>query len=310
MKELLRFVREFFRTEHKAGYYVTLALFLAAAIAINYAFSFETKMRQATWGSPFAMACYVLFYGVPLTYAIVTYAFWYNRWDLLRSRPLWIAALASLFILSFNGGFTYHVAPIRAALPPQLQYFALRCSNNVMSAFIYGLLIGVYWWVVDRKRMPLYGLRSETFTPHPFFLLLLVVAPLILWASFQPDFLAKYPRYTSTEVAQYYGISNALPTGLFELCYGLDFVSTEFFFRGFMVLALAGVMGRGAVFPMVAVYCFLHFEKPLAEAISSIPGGIFLGIVSYNTRSIYGGIILHLGVAWMMEIAAFLQLAR
>jgi membrane protease YdiL (CAAX protease family) len=310
MKELVRFVRDFFRTENKVGYYVTLLLFLAAAIAINYTFSFETSMRRASWGSPMASVWYFLFYGVPFTYALITYAFWFKRWDLLRSGPLWMAALSALFILSFNGGFTYHLAPIRSALPQQLQYFVLRCSNNIVSALIYGILIGLYWWLVDRRRMPLYGLRSETFNPRPFFLLLLFVAPLIIWASFQPDFLARYPRYTSTEVAQYYGISNMIPTGVYELCYGLDFVSTEFFFRGFMVLALAGVMGRGAVFPMVAVYCFLHFEKPLAEAISSIPGGLFLGIVAYNTRSIYGGIILHLGVAWMMEIAAFLQLAR
>jgi hypothetical protein len=31
-----------------------------------------------------------------------------------------------------------------------------------------------------------------------------------------------------------------------------------------------------------------------------------LGIVVYNTRSIYGGLIVHLGIAWMMEIGGYI----
>jgi hypothetical protein len=58
---------------------------------------------------------------------------------------------------------------------------------------------------------------------------------------------------------------------------------------------------------MVSVYCFLHFEKPLAEAASSILGGLVLGVISYRTRSILGCIILHLGLAWSMEFAAYAQ---
>jgi membrane protease YdiL (CAAX protease family) len=41
--------------------------------------------------------------------------------------------------------------------------------------------------------------------------------------------------------------------------------------------------------------------------LSSILGGLVLGVISYRTKSIYGGIILHLGVAYMMEIAGGVQ---
>jgi len=67
------------------------------------------------------------------------------------------------------------------------------------------------------------------------------------------------------------------------------------------------VLGRGAVLTMVVTYCFLHFGKPLGESISSIFGGFILGVVAYETRSIWGGVILHMGIAWMMDLAAYLQ---
>ena len=96
--------------------------------------------------------------------------------------------------------------------------------------------------------------------------------------------------------------------GVFQLCYGSDFVFVEFFFRGFMVLGFTRLLGIRAIIPMVVVYALIHFEKPLLEALSSIIGGLVLGVISYRTKSIYGGIILHLGIAYMMEIAGTLQM--
>jgi hypothetical protein len=55
------------------------------------------------------------------------------------------------------------------------------------------------------------------------------------------------------------------------------------------------------------LYCTLHFGKPMGEAVSSVFGGYILGVVAYETRSIWGGVIVHIGIAWMMEIIAFAQ---
>jgi hypothetical protein len=55
-------------------------------------------------------------------------------------------------------------------------------------------------------------------------------------------------------------------------------------------------------------YCTIHFGKPPGEAISSFWGGLLLGIISYNTKSIWGGLIVHLGIAWMMEAGSWLGL--
>jgi hypothetical protein len=42
------------------------------------------------------------------------------------------------------------------------------------------------------------------------------------------------------------------------------------------------------------------------ECISSFFGGLILGVIAYRTRSIVGGLVVHLGIAWMMEIGGFM----
>ena len=76
-----------------------------------------------------------------------------------------------------------------------------------------------------------------------------------------------------------------------------------------LIDGLAQILGRHAVLPMAVIYCFLHTGKPPGEAISSIFGGYILGVIAYETKSIWGGIIVHVGIAWMMEVIGFTQKA-
>jgi hypothetical protein len=70
------------------------------------------------------------------------------------------------------------------------------------------------------------------------------------------------------------------------------------------VLAFVRFAGQDAILPMAVFYCSIHFGKPLAECISSFFGGMLLGIVVYHTKSIWGGLMVHLGIAWLMEAGA------
>ena len=85
----------------------------------------------------------------------------------------------------------------------------------------------------------------------------------------------------------------------------MDFLSIEFFFRGFLIITFIRYCGMRAIVPAACFYCCVHLGKPMAEAISSFFGGLLLGIISYNTLSIWGGLLIHVGIAWMMEIAAY-----
>ena len=137
--------------------------------------------------------------------------------------------------------------------------------------------------------------------------MLLIMIPLIAAASTQQDFLAVYPKLkTIANVYNEPGIQwwHKL---LFEISYGTDFITIELFFRGFLILAFIKWAGKDAILPMACFYCAIHFGKPVGECISSYFGGILLGIVVYHTRSILGGLIVHLGIAWLMELGGYLN---
>ena len=83
--------------------------------------------------------------------------------------------------------------------------------------------------------------------------------PLLFIASFSADFLATYPTYRDYQEYIHLDVPQWVTVVIYEVCYGCDFISVELFFRGFMVIALSKYVGKDAILPMVAVYCFLHF---------------------------------------------------
>ena len=129
--------------------------------------------------------------------------------------------------------------------------------------------------------------------------------PLIAVASTQADFLHTYPKLKTLEFLSNGkdGLGYKL---LYELSYGSDFFTIEFFFRGFLILAFAKWVGKDAILPMAVFYCTIHFGKPLGECISSFFGGIILGVITFHSQSIYGGLMVHLGIAWLMELGGWL----
>ena len=161
-------------------------------------------------------------------------------------------------------------------------------------------------WKMSYKESPFFGVTSRNFQWKPYLIMLLIMVPLIVLASTQPDFLAMYPKLkliSGANAEMRFAWWHKL---LFELSYGSDFFTIELFFRGFLVLAFVKWFGKDAILPMACFYCTIHFGKPIGECISSYFGGMIIGIVVYNTRSIFGGLIVHLGIAWMMEIGGYI----
>ena len=138
--------------------------------------------------------------------------------------------------------------------------------------------------------------------------MLLLMVPVIYIATWLPGFLEYYPTYKRAGgfgFAAHYKIPEFVASMIYELFYLTDFLNTELFFRGFLVIGLSKLMGKNVVLPMVATYAVLHFGKPMGETISSVFGGYILGVIALYSRNIWGGVFIHGGIALFMELFAF-----
>ncbi|MBZ5855981.1 hypothetical protein [Flavihumibacter profundi] len=76
------------------------------------------------------------------------------------------------------------------------------------------------------------------------------------------------------------------------------------YFPGIFSFAFCQVCWSGRYFTHGGILCSIHFGKPMLECISSYFGGIIPGIIACYSQPTPGGIAVHLGLAWMMELAA------
>jgi membrane protease YdiL (CAAX protease family) len=124
-----------------------------------------------------------------------------------------------------------------------------------------------------------------------------LVAPAVVVASGTRSFALTYPFYKLAN-------RSAFDFWAWEVMYALQFLALEFFFRGFMLKALRARFGYGAIFVMTVPYCMIHFGKPISETLAAIVAGTVLGTLAMRTRSIWGGVFLHVAVALTMDLLA------
>ncbi len=58
---------------------------------------------------------------------------------------------------------------------------------------------------------------------------------------------------------------------------------------------------------MIVPYSMIHFDKPMPEAVAAVVGGTILGWLALRTKSIWGGVLLHIAIALSMDILAMLR---
>ncbi|HEX7763899.1 MAG TPA: CPBP family intramembrane glutamic endopeptidase [Cellvibrio sp.] len=161
-------------------------------------------------------------------------------------------------------------------------------------------------WLVIRwlfkEKMIDFGWRWNQVGAHwrGYLLLLSPILVFVVLVSFGEDFVNHYP---------FYGLAGRswLDFLLWELLYMSQFIFLEFFFRGFMLNALRPALGANAIWVMCVPYLMIHFPKLWLEATGAILFGLFLGILALRSRSIWGGVLVHAGVALSMDIAALLR---
>ncbi len=312
LRQVWMYLQDHFRQDFSWGYYLGVLAFIGVCIGINY-FAFG-KITGERWlirkfnMQETGILAYWLFYSFPY-YAILLWQGLFHKQSVpWRKRDFWVRTLFGLFLLSFDAAFYYYRYAADFTTDPSWRFFILKCAGNMISIFAIFLPLLVWYWLVDRRnREGFYGLRLRGFDARPYFWMLLLMVPLIAAASFLPDFLRAYPNFQPERMAMVPGLEPWLGYLIFEPIYLFDYTWTELIFRGFMVMGLTKVLGPHAVMPMVGIYAFRHFAKPLGETIGSIFGGWILGVIALRSKHIMGGVLLHMGVAALMDLFAALQ---
>lgn len=319
MRTILGYFKNHFKEDFSIWQHLYFALFVAACIYLNYYFdwgdippgrsfkTFENVILDSHLGTLKGMLFYTLFYAFAYFAIVLPFAQIKKSQIVFRKAEFWIKSLSILAVIGAFAGFYFYPYVVNLFSDREERYFVYTTLMYVNRIIPFIIVLVVLKKLFDKNEEGLYGLKLKNVKIGPYLFLLALVLPLILWASFQSDFLSAYPKFRSLKAGDAFGLWKPVQAFLCEFSYGLDFVATELIFRGALVIGMTSLLKKEAILPMVAVYAFFHFGKPMGEAISSVFGGYILGVIALYSRNIWGGIVIHLGVAYLMEIAAFGQ---
>ena len=154
--------------------------------------------------------------------------------------------------------------------------------------------------LVHKKRIRDHGWIAKGFFKHIWLYLgaFAFMAPFVWYASTKPEFLWRYPFvYAARE--------DGLVLLQWWSFYIIQFVALESFFRGYLLFTLERAFKWNACFIMAVPYCMIHFHKPAMECFGALIAGVALGAFALRFRSFYGGALLHVLVALMMDSLSF-----
>ncbi len=290
--------------------YLAVLIFVGVSIAINYAYDLEDQFEQQYKGTFIIYPLYFLIYAIPYYFTCwLTRLF--TKAQVFSSPQFWLKSFFALALMTIDKCFYFHNAVFYNSDPAVQMYWFRVIGNGRSLLTVFLPLLAFYFLSKDRTEKNFYGINSKSFDVKPYLVLLLIMAPIIYLASTTEGFLETYPRANDIKAdraAAYFNQPKWLIISSFEVVYSWDFIMVELLIRGFLIVGMIKVLGRHAILPMAVVYCFYHLGKPIGETYSSILGGYILGILAYYSRSIWGGVLIHLGVALLMELFAWIQL--
>ncbi|HKP31508.1 MAG TPA: CPBP family glutamic-type intramembrane protease [Chitinophagaceae bacterium] len=292
MQYFFSLISDYARSVDKLAFFL-ISLFVGILVFINYRYGWESKI----WTANTTLERFLRFYIMYLLAFAGAYLIQFAvKPQSTKGEPLVLALLIVIAPAIFA---------VKVAFYDHKQFFSKYAFKlldyPIKAIFVLCTLYFLWRWI--KPYAPFCGLTFNNFQLKPYLLLLACMIPLIALASFRPDFLHAYPKYKMIVAL---GGTHWYDKLLFEISYGIDFFTIEVFFRGFLVLAFAHFVGKDAILPMAAFYCVIHFGKPLPECISSYFGGLILGVLVYQTQTIIGGLLVHLGIAWLMEYGGYL----
>lgn len=303
MNSIFQYIIAFTKSVDKL-YLLVCAIFVGILILANYQFGIETKIL---YNLPTRLMRFLGFYLLYLTAFLIPYLLLiaFKGFSHSSDYRFWLLLFSAPAIFAFKvtaGGWKNWIEP---AVGVVWGRYAATVTDLPIRFILVVLMLYLMKWEMQKEGV-LWGVAVQNFNWKPYLIMLAFMVPLIAFASTQNDFLAAYPKLRQISFIYPHTNNKVGVNGLYEAAYGIDFITIELFFRGFLVIAFARYAGVYAIIPMAVFYCSIHFGKPVLECVSSFFGGMLLGIVVYETKSIAGGLLVHLGIAWMMEIGSYI----
>lgn len=287
--------------------YLFTSVFIVLGLILNYHFHLYRDHIRNSYYTGSSLIVYPLFYiGIYFFVAISTLLL-RKQYEVLKDYKFYLKGVFFVVLYGVGVGYFGYVKWSFASLLAEERTYILMLFSQFKCFLLFMPMLFLMKFTVDQKIKGLYGLSKNTQHFDGYFALFLFLIPFLILISFTPDFLEAYPQFKAWNYHGIFGMKTWMYTAVYETGYSLDFVMTELLFRGTLVIGMMLIMGRSAILPMVAFYVSIHYGKPMAEAISSIFGGYILGALAYQTRHIWGGVMVHISIALTMEVMGLLQ---
>jgi len=207
------------------------------------------------------------------------------------------------FAFSFLKNLVFNKLANSYALLMEDKLYALTYWVGIIVLF-YGIVPLIIIKFVFKDKFSNYGLSIKgALKDYKIYLLLIgIMLPIVITASFTESFQHKYPFYKLQE-----GEGLFPRFFIWECLYLLQFFAVEFFFRGFMLHGNKQRFGFYSILVMTIPYCMIHFGKPLPETLAAIVAGLVLGVLSLKSNSIWLGVAIHFSVAITMDFCSLWQ---
>ncbi|MFA5624466.1 MAG: type II CAAX endopeptidase family protein [Bradymonadales bacterium] len=225
-----------------------------------------------------------------------------NYFNLHVDKDTFIVVVASMFflVLYLHHGKASHFYSYFPNFANSLSWEKGNLASYVYSHLTALLILGILPFLVAKFWLKMsfedLGLRFKRCKTELLivFACLLVMLPVIYIFSHTPSFSEQYPKLKLIGKSWRY-------FAFYQAAYLIKWLSWEFFFRGFMLFGLAKRFGSSAILMTTMPFVIAHLGKPELEVFGAIIAGIILGKLSYNGKSIYPTVLLHFGVAFMMD---------
>ena len=313
MNYILTILKDYLKEHFNLRLYVSTILFTSVLLYFNFKYDIEDGYIDSFYKTPIHSILFFFYHYIPYLIVLVFVSLFTENKDFFKNKRFWLISILGFIFLALNRGFYYHIDIIKEISPVLSSRYIWKISKEWIALITIVLpFYLLYKLVLKNELQHFYGIRIKGVHLKPYFWMLLMMIPLVAWASYQPDFLDNYPVYkrsTGSLIIKYFDFSKYTVVGIYELSYAFGYFIVELIFRGYLIFALVKYLGKDVVLPMAVTYTVLHFGKPVGEAISSFFGGYILGVIALKTENIYGGIMIHMGIALLMELFAFWQLS-